>query len=381
MRVFRWLTIAMLGVLTLAGCSTGETVTAQQIMDGLKQTRENTRDVHAVVAVKTSGEQAGEFVVEAWMAKSDRTDALGKPIGKSHVKVLEASRDELTGSELVNDGETVWIYNPAGKKVITGKIADLKQGNVGAQDPTVQMMRMEEQLQQMLDGSDVEVVGGDETVAEQAVWQVKLTPKPETAEQMQLGSLVETMLWVRKDNYFPLKGIVAAGELGRLEATVREIAIDAGVDEANFSFTAPAGAEVVDAAELARQARPATTTLEGARAEASFTVLSPETLPEGVRLDEVQKLSMGGEAVIQNYSGAIEFSLVQTNGERGFGDGERPLGAESASVTVRGQEGTLVSGSGREQGTLLRWQENGVNIIIAGTLTAEQAQQIAESLR
>src|ERR671933_977563 len=110
MRLFRWIGVAVLASLALASCGKGETVTAQQIMDGLKQTRENTHDAHAVAEVVTTGtQQDGRFVVEAWMRKTGRTDALGKPVAQSHVKVLEASKDEMKGAELVNDGETLWL--------------------------------------------------------------------------------------------------------------------------------------------------------------------------------------------------------------------------------------------------------------------------------
>ncbi len=381
MRIYRWLMVGLLATLGLAGCAGNEKLTAQQIMDRMKETREKTRDVHVVgEVVSTGGQENGNFVVEAWLQKTDKTDALGKPIAQAHIKVLEASKAELKGTELVNDGETLWIYNRARNKVITGKLQDLKQGRVGAQDPTAQMMRMQEQLQQLLDGSDVEVVKESDPIAGKDARQIKLKPKPETANQMQLGSLVETHLWVSHEDYIPLKAVVNAGEMGTLEATVREIAVDQGVDAGQFRFTLPAGAEVVDAAELAAKARPTTTNLEDARKSTSFPVLAPSALPEGVTLEEVQKLAMGGEAVIQNYGGAIEFSLVQTKGERGFDNNAMPFGAKTTKVTVRGQEATLITGSGREQGTLLRLKENGVNIIIAGMLSPEQARAIAESL-
>ena len=381
MRTIRWLVIGVLASLVVVSCGRGEQVTAEQIMEGMRHAREQTRDAHAVVEVVTSGtREDGRLVAETWLRKTDQTDAAGRPIAQSRVQVLEASKEELAGTEMVNDGTTVWISNPARNTVITGKLSELKHGEVGAQDPTAQMLRMQEQLQQILDGSNVEILAENEPQAGLDAWKVRLTPKPETAEQMQLGSLVETTLWVEHARYIPLKAVVDAGEAGKVEMTVRQIELDQGIDAARFTFTPPPGAEIVDAAELAKQARPTTTTLEDARASASFAVLAPGSLPEGVVLDEVQTLSMGGEAVIQNYSGPIAFSLVQTKGDRGFDAGDAPLGAQSEPVTVRGAQGTLVTNSGSEEGTLLRWQENGVTIIIAGTLSAEQAQAIAASL-
>jgi outer membrane lipoprotein-sorting protein len=382
MRTLRLMLLMILASLALAACAQGEQITAEKIIEGMKQTRETTRDAHAVAQIATTGgEQAGNFVLEVWTRKTDKTDAAGNPIAQLRAKVLEASKDEVVGSEFVNDGETIWLYNPTENKVITGKLDDLKRGDVGTQDPTAQMMRMQEQLQQLLDGSDVEIVSENEVVAGREAWQVKLTPKAETSEQLQLGSVVNTTLWIGKDRYIPLRASVDAGDLGKLDATVREIQLDEGVDAALFTFTPPEGAEVVDAAELAKQARPQTTSLEDARANASFPVLAPSPLPQGVVLDEVQVLSMGGETVLQNYSGSVSFSLVQSASDNGMDDRMAPFGARTQSVTVRGETGTLITGTGNEQGTLLRWQENGVTIIVAGTLNAEQAQAIAASLK
>jgi len=57
-----------------------------------------------------------------------------------------------------------------------------------------------------------------------------------------------------------------------------------------------------------------------------------------------------------------------------------PFGAKTEAVTVRGQQATLITGTADQKGTLLRWQENGVTIIIAGTLSREQALAIAATL-
>ena len=380
MRTFRWLLV--LALLSLLGaCAQGDTVTAEQIMEGMRKTRETTRDAHAVTEVVISGtEQDGRVVAEMWLHKTDQTDAAGMPITQARAKVLKSSMEEAVGSEVVNDGTTVSIWNPARNTVINGKLADFKGGNVGAQDPTAQMLQMQEQLQQLLDGSDVEIIAENEPVAGLDAWKVKLTPKPELTQQMQLGSLIETTLWIEHARYLPLKASISASEFGKVDMTVTTIDLDMAVDPALFVFTPPAGAKIVDAAELAKQSRPATTSLDDAKAGASFALLAPASLPEGVVLDEVQTLSMGAETVIQNYSGAISFSLVQSNGNDGPAGGDAPLGAASQSVTVRGQEGKLITGNSGDQGTLLRWQENGVTIIIAGTLSAEQAQELAAGL-
>jgi outer membrane lipoprotein-sorting protein len=372
--------VALLGLL-LAACAPGQ-VTADEIMKRMETARNNLKTAHAIADVSLSSpDRDGSFSVEAWANKTDQTDAAGKPIAQLHAKVLQASEADLVGSEFVNDGVTFWLYNPKENKVITGKLSELQNGEVGAQDPTAQMMQLQAVLQQILDGSNVVIENQSEQVAGRDTWKVKLTPKPETQQQLQLGSVIDTNLWIDKQSDLPVKALIDAKDLGKVEATATTLDLNQPIDSSVFTFTPPAGAEVVNAAELIEKARPQTTTLDDARTQVSFPLLAPGNLPAGVQLDEVQVLPMRGETVIQNFSGAINFSLVQ--GKDGIPSQDRaPSGAQTKQVKVRGQNATLITGgAGAEQGALLRWQENGVTIVIAGTLNAEQATQIAESLK
>lgn len=383
MRLVRFASLLMLLSLALAACST-QNLTADEVMQRMQQARDKLQTAHGVASVAlTSPDRDGTFKVEAWGKKTGATDAAGKPIAKAHIKVLEATGeggDTLVGTELVHDGDTFWLYNPKENKVVTGKISEIKSGDVGAQDPTAQMLQMQEMLQRILDGSDVTIESESEQVAGRDTRKIKLTPKPDTAQQLQLGSAINTNLWIDKATDLPVKAVVDAGDLGHIEATAESLDLNQPIADAVFTFTPPAGAEIVNAADLAKQARPQVTNLADAKAQASFPVLAPATLPDGVQLDGVQALKLRGESIVQNYSGALVFSVVQSKG--GFpGDEQAPAGAQAQTVTVRGQQGTLITGGGAEGGTLLRWQENGVTFVVAGTLSADQALQIAEALK
>jgi outer membrane lipoprotein-sorting protein len=380
MRFLRLATLmAMLGLL-LAACASNQ-ITADEIMQRMQAARDNLQSAHAVADISLdSPERSGTFTVEAWTVKTDQTDAAGKPIAKLRAKVLQASESDLVNTEFVNNGETFWLYNPQANKVITGNLSELKRGDVGAGDPTAQMMQMQEMLQQLIDGSDVAIENESEQVAGRDTWKVRLTPKPETQQQLQLGSVIDTNLWIDKGSDLPVKALIDARDLGRVEATATTLDLNQPIDDSVFTFTPPDGAEVIDAAELAEKARPQTTTLDDAREQVSFPLLAPATLPDGTQLDEVQVLTMRGETVIQNYSGATTWSLVQSKGDFP-GDERAPLGAESQEITVRGQAATLVTSDGANGGTLLRWQENGVTIVIAGTLSADEATALAEGLQ
>ncbi len=118
MRMLRFFAVALFTSLLFTACSQGEQITAEKIVDGMKQTRETTRDAHVVAEVSTTGgQESGDFVLELWTRKSDKRDAAGKEIAQTRAKVLEASKDEMVGSEFVTDGETIWLYNPKENKL------------------------------------------------------------------------------------------------------------------------------------------------------------------------------------------------------------------------------------------------------------------------
>lgn len=355
--------------------------TAQEIMERMRAAREQIDSGHALIdLVLNTPEHTGSYTLEAWAARRDRTDAAGQPIGQARIRVVQASHTELTGAELVNDGTTFWLYHPAARRVFTGALSELRQGRIGAADPTAQMLRMQQALQHILDGSNVTLEAESVAVAGRDTWQVVLTPTPETAAELGLGSQLRVQLWIDKATDLPVKGVIDGGTLGRLEATATTLEIDVPLAPDLFSFTPPAGAEVIDLADVARNAQPQVVTLDEARALVDFPLLTPAQLPAGVRLEQVQVLKLRGQTVIQNFDGPILFSLVQGRGTLP-GAQQAPAGAEVRQVQVRGVPGTMIIGNEGERGTLLRWSENGVTLVVAGTLTPDEAMAIAESLR
>jgi outer membrane lipoprotein-sorting protein len=379
MRVLRFGIVLSLVSLLLAAC--GTQLTAEQIMDRMEQARANLQTAHVVADVAiTSPEENGTVQVEGWAEKTEQTDANGQPVSRLRANVLQASEADLVGTQFVSDGSTFWLYNPSKNTVLTGSQSDLKRDDLGGQDSTMQMLQMQEMLQRLLDGSDVTVESQDEQVAGRTTWKVKLQPKAETQEELQLGSLITTYLWIDQATDLPVKARLEAGSQGTVEATATTLDLNQPIDAAQFQFMPPAGAEVVNVADLAEQLEPESTTLEGAKTQASFPVLQPAALPDGVQLQDVQVMQMRGETVLQFYGGTANFTIVQSQGDAP-GEQAAPAGADVQEVTVRGQQAELITASGAEGGTVLRWSEDGISFVIAGTLSADQATALAESLQ
>lgn len=375
-RILTFLTLILAGTLVLAACGQ-EQITAEEIVARMEAARDEMQDVHATVTMNfVTNERNGRIVVETWMKKGESADSEEPHFNKVRAVVLEADEPEMVGSEFISNGEVFWLYNPTEAKAITGNADEMKEN--APNDPAGMTQTLQELIQEGLDAVDIEVLG-EEQIAGQNTWKLKLTPNEETAREMQLADVVEATMWVDEEKALPLKLDVDASDAGQFSIEVNAIETSTGLADDLFTFTPPEGTEVVQAADLIEQMQPRTATLEEARAAVDFPVLAPTFLPANASLIELRLL--GDETVIQNFSGdAVSFSLVQSSSDIGA-DRLPPPGSVVEEITVRGQPATLITGSGEEQGSLLRWEENGVRIIIAGTLSADDTIAVAESLQ
>jgi outer membrane lipoprotein-sorting protein len=374
MKRFTLTLIAMLGALALAAC--GQTLpTAEEIVDRMEAARDAMQDVKATVALDfSSPDDSGSMVGEVWMQKTDQTDEAGEPIYRSRLEVREASSAELGGTTFVSDGTTFWLYSPSENAVVTGSREDVK--DEAPTSPMAMSETLQEIIQRGLDSVDLEVLG-EEEVAGKNTWKVKVTPNSETSAEMQLDSLIEGEMWVDTELALPLKLNLDGSDIGSGTVEVRSIVVDGGISDDIFTFIVPEGAEVVQAADIAREMAPQSSTIDEARAAVSFTLLTPSVLPSDMVLVEVTL--QGDSTVLQNYvGGETTLSLVQSTRPTGA-DREPPAGSNVEEVTVRGVTGELIT-SDDGSSSLLRWEENSVRIVVAGTVDGATALEVAEGL-
>ena len=366
--------VALLGALLLAAC--GNTLpTADEIVDRMEAARAATNDAHAVVAINfSSPDQTGTIVVEGWMQKTGASGPDGQPISRVRAEVLEASQAGMAGTLLVSDGTTFWLYNPSENTVVTGEAGKLKDATAGS--PIGAATALTDIVSQGLGAVELEVLG-TEQIAGKNTWKVSVAPKAETSSQLQLDGIIKGTLWVDEALALPLKLSVDASDLGQGSVEVRSIETNTGLSADLFSFTPPADAKIVQAAELAAQMEPKAATLDEARTAVSFALREPGYLPTGLTLVEVRVI--GTTTVILNYAGdGGSVSLVQSNEEVGR-DREPPAGSAVSEVPIGEATGTLITGVDG-QGSLLRWEQGGVRYVVAGTLSGDEAVKVAEGL-
>lgn len=377
-----WLTIALISTLLLAAC-TQSIPTAEEIVERMEAANAAMQDVHAVVALEfSSPDQSGSLRAEVWMQRTGETDADGKPVSMVRAEVLAADvageehAANLVGSLLVSDGSTFWLYNPAANTAVTGTADELKDVPAASGGGVATAM-LQDIVQQGLDAVNLEVLG-EEEVAGKNTWKVLVTPKPETTAQLRLDSVIQGMLWVDVDLALPLKATLDASDFGQGALEVELIEVNTGLSADLFSFTPPADAQIVQAADLIAQMQPRpSSTVDEARTNVSFQLREPTYLPEGLVLVEVR--TVGTSTVILNYAGGgASLSIVQSNEDVG-NDREPPAGSNVSEVSVNGVPATLIEGDGG-QGSLLSWEEAGIRYVVAGTISGSEALLVAEGL-
>jgi outer membrane lipoprotein-sorting protein len=299
------------------------------------------------------------------------------------VEVLSASQSDMGGTVFVADGVQFWLWNPVKNTVLVGTFAELKEKMAeraadydGAYDfdhegqaaDADHPETAEEAVAKLTEYFTVEKMG-TEDVAGTPTNKLRLIPIAEKMPEQMRAAGGLFYAWFRASDNAPLAIEYTGSALGGGQATAVQLDLNQGVADGRFNFIIPAGAEVVNIADLEP---PQAETLGEADA-AALGLLVPASLPEGASL--LETVDMMGTAV-QRYSlpDGQSFTIAQGAPNDRFA----PDGA-SQTVTVRGVSATLYSDEANSR-TLLTWTEGETQFWIGGDLTPEQAAALAESL-
>jgi len=368
-----WLLVGI--VLLLAALVSAFVVMRPSAKDILTQTLETSKtinDAHAIIEVSVdSPEEKVSAMVEIWGRHEEDSPRAFR------LEVLETDKEEVVGAVIVSDGETVWAYSPAKKTVFTGTAEEAR-----AALEEKQPMREEFDLEEFSHPENAEEVvehlleyfeaerAGSEKVAGVNAYLLELKPIPEQmpAEYTAVGGLIN--LWIDKNRSVPLAVAYTGGSMGEISLTAIVLEINAGVDEAFFSFEIPEGVKVVGFADM----KPRSITLDEAAASAEFEILIPDAVPDGATLIEVFDLK---GMIVQQYTlpegGSFSISQGQT-------DKVKKPSTKAEEVEVRGGTGSLFVSEEKNM-VLLTWSEGELSFYVAGDITPEQALEIAESLK
>jgi len=396
----------------LAGCS-GQ-VTAPEIIQHLKDTAAQTQDLHMVVDLQAAMTapaapqsstadspladlpKSGKATVELWYQKPN--------LLRAEIRSMEPG--EYNGAFFVNDGKTLWAYDPAHKMAYKLDATALQSAGQMVNLPTdVQALLSDPNLATVLDQAlsftDAKLEG-NEKVGAFDTYKLTLTPKADTGMANAALGLKATM-WVDQATWTIVKLDVTSAQ-GNGSYSAQTVDFNKGIPASTFTFSLPDGAKGVDLTMF----MPRSTTLDQARSGATaqgFTLLTPTYLAGGATLTGVTALPLGrgyvltysGQAGVANFAvyEGLNRGTLGGMGKMGGMDpmeklmnGEAGQGWDVTTVQVRGVEGKAFShkadGKGAaETGTFVTWQEKGstLRIGLGGALSLDEILKIAESLK
>lgn len=345
---------------------------ARDILVETLETSKTIENGHAIVEIDVdSPEEKVSATVEVW----GRHEQEGPRAFR--LQVLETDKEEAAGAVIVSNGETVWAYSPAQGKVFAGTVEEARAAMEEKQPMGDEFNRevfehpenAEDAVGKLLEYFEAARTGSEQIgTADAYILELKPIPEQMPAEYTAVGGLIN--LWIDENRNVALAAAYTGGSMGEVRVRARELEINQGVDEALFTFEIPAGVEVIRFADM----KPESITLDEAAASAEFEVLAPEVTPAGATLVDV--VNMRG-AIVQRYTltDGGSFSIAQ-----GQSDETMKPSTEEQSVEVRGVTGKLFSSEDGDR-VLLTWSEGEVFFYVAGDLTADQALDIAESLK
>ena len=360
---------------------------ARELLVLAMETTQTITDGHVIAEFEVdTPEQDGSGTLEAW-GKLD-VGPNGEPAFR--VEVLAADEPEMVGITAVSDGTQFWLWNPGENKVITGTFAEMKarmeaehadgdfdpesfdpgqfDGDFNSEDFEVPETP-EEAVDKLLEYFTANRTG-TEQVGSSRAYTIRLVPIPEQMPEEVRAAGGFLNVWIRANDTAPLGIEYAEGAIGSGKAVATTLELNDGVDNALFTFDIPAGAEVVNAAEMEFPDKTAVEPLPD-----DYEALVPTDLPDGAALDE--SLVIRGAAVQRYTMDDGSFSVAQGPA----GAAPNTFGEDAAEVvTVRGVDGRLFSDESGSR-TLLTWVENDVTFWIGGDLTVAQALAVAESLQ
>ena len=342
--------LAVVIIALISGCT--ENMSAEQIAQKMKEKQDSIKDFSATMVITSS------FGGKDEMAKAK---IMNKMPDKSRIEYLEPA--ETAGQVMVSDGKTIWTYDPKKNEVTKMDMPKINM-TISEQDYT-------RSIKELLNQTDISYLGADK-FEERSVYLIKASPGNGSVS---MG--IYYNMWVDSETWMPLKmEMFDKNDKLVISTEYRDIKFNTGIPDSEFEFKVPEGAKVVTREP---PAPPKQMTLEEARGDVNFTVLSPSYLPEGYTFDS---------ATVSRYDTKEFLSLTYQKGSENLilseetKDDENPPPefGDVEKVSINGTDGKIISGFGGNK--ILSWSSGSIELtMISSTLSREEMIKIAGSIK
>lgn len=337
--------LAVILVSLFSGCTE---MSADQIAQKMKEKQGTIKDFSATM-VMSSSLMGNDINLKAKM--------LNKLPGKSRIEYLEPA--EMAGQVMVNDGNTIWSYDPRTNEVTK---MDLPEN-----DKSFEMDYMF--IKELLNQTDISYQT-TEKFEGRNVYIIKASPKN---AGMMMGGRYN--MFVDSETWMPLKiDMLDKDDKLIISIEYREIKFNTGIPDSEFEFKIPAGTKVIAQDPITL---PKELTLEEARNQADFTILSPSYLPAGYSFKS---------ATVMKFDRIEMVTLLYMDGTKRLSITEKIKENTPAvdmdgveKVSINGAEGKLISLP--IGGNMLTWSSAKLDFMMSSELSREDAIKVAESMK
>lgn len=362
MKCTKLLTILIFISLALFASGCEEKLSAEEIATKMQEKEASLEDYSGTIhtTIYLNGEKDLEEEIQMVYKKPD----LIRTSGVEEGKVVES----------VSDGEFIWSYDAKTNTVTKIKLPE---------EPLITEKDFVSIIGNLLNESEVSMLGVED-VDGRSAYVLEATPKAKEKGWSEIAS--RTKVWVDRETWMVLKSSMYdnKGNLS-VDVEIRDLKVNTGVPDSEFKFEIPDGAEVVTV-DLDEQFKiPESLSLEEARQQASFEILTPEYIPNDYvfnaatvqKFDNTALISDSSETVTLSYQkGTESIEIIETVYEN---EPEKDTSMlEGEEININGRVGTYLNEFGDLK--ILYWRLGEVEIDLIGSLEKAEMLKIAESI-
>ncbi|AAM03652.1 TPA: outer membrane lipoprotein-sorting protein [Methanosarcina acetivorans] len=356
------LVLAFIAITLFASGCTEENLSAEEIATQMMDKQNSIQDYSYTMYMTSYTEGQVEEIESKFMFK--------KPNKFKEIMTESGKDSQIT----VSDGEISWSYNPDANTVIKMKPSE---------DPGAQKGDYIYAINEFLDDNNVTLLR-TENVDGRATYLLNITPKEIHTDDDLKSKIIK--IWVDKETWMPLRWEYynADGNLTD-KNEIRDLKVNTGIPDSEFKFEIPDSAKIIDLGMIPPYEE---LSLEEARNNASFKILTPEYLPDGYKF---------------NYSIITNNSKYSTDPESHYETVELVYAKEGASkrkhiiltetvyenlsfypTVINGTDIQINEIEGKcfsdEDTTRLIWRLGDINLLLGTPLEKNETLKIAESI-
>ena len=287
-----------------------------------------------------AGADAQTFTARQWLKKPNMLK-------------MESEVPEVGRMVTVSDGKRIYSYNVGKNEVM---IMEMSEEMRRQQD----MQQIDKAVEEFLKNYDI-LPAGMEKIAGRDCQIVDLKPKD-------AALFGKARLWVDTETWLPLKQEMEISGM-KTSMVYKNIQYNVDIPDSTFQFQIPPGAKVKESRMDIKSL-----SLEEAKKAVDFKLLTPEYLPEGIKLQNVQVMKVDQDLVMLQYQLPEGKMLMITEGK----PDDKMKVPKAEAIKIGSFEGEIAV---INNNITLSWIQDGTQIGLMTSYDRDTVLKIASSMK